>query len=206
MSIVAEKNAETELTSINKTDLLVQLYEVMEQMPFEESSVFTKGPYLFGANAGMVGLIGNSLCRRLFRVRQAKFQSLVTMSTLPFLVTTPAYFHAISIPLLTGSLSSKNEAMVRGGTIAVLCSGLLPLALALPLNIMLAKRFGTVRLPEQGKWAVWGSVLRPLLIQMSAVGLMQCAFAVYLASEQFRVNNKVQEMYLQPKSWAQTTD
>uniref|UniRef100_A0A8C4QG51 Uncharacterized protein n=1 Tax=Eptatretus burgeri TaxID=7764 RepID=A0A8C4QG51_EPTBU len=187
-----EKNKDTEPTNINKTDLLVQLYEVMEQMPFEESSVFTKGPYLFGANAGLVGLLGNSLCRRLLCVRQAKFQSLVIMSTLPFLITTPAFFHAVSVPLLTGNgidFSTSKELVP-----------VVPVQLTLMCTCVLVGRFGTVRLPEQGKWAVWGSMLRPVLLRMSVVGLMQCAFAVCLASEQFQVNGKVQKMYLQPSS------
>lgn len=79
--------------------------------PSFNRKLYTYGPVYLGANAGLAGLIANSLYRRALNVTQGRFASGLPMSVLPFLTTVALYNATVSNPLLTGkSLVSREEA------------------------------------------------------------------------------------------------
>lgn len=64
--------------------------------------LFAYGPLYLGGNAGLAGLIANSLYRRALHITEGRFSSSLPMAVLPFLTTAALYNATVSNPLLTG--------------------------------------------------------------------------------------------------------
>lgn len=175
------------------------LMKNFEKLPDIDQKLFTYGPLYLGGNAGLAGLISNSLYRRALNVKQARVSSMLPMAVLPFLTTCALYNAAVSNPLLSGDLNCPTCCVIRGALVGVVGGGLYPILLALPLNIGLASRYHTAPLPEKGTLLRFSvDVSRPVLRRMRAVMLLQAFFGTYLGTKHFDIYSKLARLTFGP--------
>ncbi|XP_038155059.1 transmembrane protein 126A [Cyprinodon tularosa] len=172
---------------LSRAVIAEMLIKNFEKLPDIDQKLFMYGPLYLGGNAGLAGLIANSLYRRTLNVQAARFASNLPMAVLPFLTTCALYNAAVSQPLLTGELNCPTCSLLRGALVGVVGGGLYPILLALPLNFGLASRYSTAPLPEKGamlRYCV--DISRPVFNKMRAVFLLQAFFGTYLGSRHFQ--------------------
>ncbi|MEQ2228045.1 hypothetical protein ILYODFUR_004676 [Ilyodon furcidens] len=171
------------------------LMKNFEKLPDIDQKLFMYGPMYLGGNAGLAGLIANSLYRRALNVRAARFVSNLPMAVLPFLTTAALYNAAVSQPLLTGELNCPTCSLIRGALVGVVGGGLYPILLALPLNFGLASRYSSAPLPEKGTILRYSlDISRPVFNKMRAVLLLQALFGTYLGSRHFQSYTKLAQI------------
>ncbi|KAM3612166.1 uncharacterized protein V6R79_003838 [Siganus canaliculatus] len=170
-----------------------------EKLPDIDQKLFMYGPLYLGGNAGLAGLISNSLFRRALNVAQAPFSSGLPMAVLPFLTTFALYNAAVSNPLLSGDLNCPSCALLRGALVGVVGGGVYPILLALPVNIGLASRYNTSPMPEKGNVIrYWMDLSRPILRRMRAVLVLQAFFGTFLSSRHFETYTKLAQLTFGP--------
>uniref|UniRef100_A0A3Q3RVX4 Transmembrane protein 126A n=1 Tax=Mastacembelus armatus TaxID=205130 RepID=A0A3Q3RVX4_9TELE len=175
------------------------LLKNFEKLPDIDRKLFTYGPLYLGGNAGLAGLISNSLYRRALNIRQAPIASSLPMAVLPFLTTAALYSAAVSAPLLSGDLNCPTCAMMRGALVGVIGGAVYPALLALPVNIGLASRYNTAPMPEKGNLIRYSVDLsRPIWRKMRAVVLLQAFFGTYLSSRHSEGYNKLAQITFGP--------
>uniref|UniRef100_A0A3P8TF35 Transmembrane protein 126A n=1 Tax=Amphiprion percula TaxID=161767 RepID=A0A3P8TF35_AMPPE len=171
----------------------------MQPSPWQPKKLFSYGPLYLGGNAGLAGLISNSLYRRALNVKQARVSTILPMAVLPFLTTCALYNAVVSNPLLSGDLNCPTCCVMRGALVGLVGGGLYPILLALPLNIGLASRYSTAPLPEKGNLLRFSvDVSRPVLRRMRAVMLLQAFFGTYLGSKHFDIYTKLVRIAIGP--------
>uniref|UniRef100_A0A3Q1G7Q6 Transmembrane protein 126A n=1 Tax=Acanthochromis polyacanthus TaxID=80966 RepID=A0A3Q1G7Q6_9TELE len=184
---------------LSRAAIAEMLMKNFEKLPDIDQKLFSYGPLYLGGNAGLAGLISNSLYRRALNVKQARVSTILPMAVLPFLTTCALYNAAVSNPLLSGDLNCPTCCVMRGALVGVVGGGLYPILLALPLNIGLASRYSTAPLPEKGNLLRFGvDVSRPVLRRMRAVMLLQAFFGTYLGSKHFEIYTKLVQIAVGP--------
>lgn len=170
-----------------------------ERLPDIDQKLFAYGPVYLGGNAGLAGLISNSLYRRALNVTQAPITSSLPMAVLPFMTTVALYNAAVSSALLSGDLNCPSCALMRGALIGVVGGAVYPILLALPVNIGLASRYNTAPMPVTGNvLRYWVDLSRPILRRMRAVMLLQALFGTYLSSRHFETYTKLAHITFGP--------
>lgn len=185
--------------AITRAVIAEMLAKNFERLPDIDQKLFKYGPVYFGANAGLVGLVANSLYRRALNVTQAHFTSSLPMAVLPFLTTVAMYNAAVSGPLLAGDLNCPSCALLRGALVGVAGGALYPIVLALPVNFGLATKYSTALMPEKGnvlRYCV--DLSRPILGKMRVVVVLQAFFGTYLGSRHFQSYSKLAEITFGP--------
>ncbi|XP_060765382.1 transmembrane protein 126A [Neoarius graeffei] len=166
-----------------------------EKLPDFDRKLFVYGPVYLGVNAGLAGLISNSLFRRVLHVTQGPFTSGLPMSVLPFLTTLALYNATVSNPLLAGDLNCPSCALIRGALVGIAGGGIYPVLLALPVNAGLAARYNSAPMPEKGNiFRFWTNLTKPIMRKMYAVFLLQTLFGTYLGSKHFQIYLKMLQM------------
>lgn len=185
--------------AITRAVIAEMLAKNFERLPDIDQKLFKYGPLYFGANAGLAGLVANSLYRRALNVTQAHITSSLPMATLPFLTTVALYNAAVSGPLLSGDLNCPSCALIRGALVGVVGGALYPVVLALPVNFALATRYNTALMPEKGYvLRYWVDLSRPILRKMRVVVVLQAFFGTYLGSRHFQSYSKLAEITFSP--------
>lgn len=175
------------------------LVKNFERLPDIDQKLFAYGPIYLGGNAGLAGLISNSLYRRALHVTEAPFTSSLPMAVLPFLTTVALYNAAVSSALLSGDLNCPSCVLMRGALIGVVGGAVYPILLALPVNIGLASRYNTAPMPDKGNMLrYWVDLSRPILRRMRAVMLLQALFGTYLSSRHFETYTKLAQITFGP--------
>ncbi|KAK2823490.1 hypothetical protein Q7C36_020090 [Tachysurus vachellii] len=155
-----------------------------EKLPDFDRKLYAYGPVYLGANAGLAGLIANSLYRRALNVTQGRFTSSLPMSVLPFLTTVALFNATVSKPLLAGDLNCPTCVLLRGALVGVVGGGIYPILLALPVSAGLAARYSSAPMPEKGNVIrFWRTLSKPIVRKMYAVLLLQTLFGTYLGSK-----------------------
>ncbi|KAG8004088.1 hypothetical protein GBF38_008177 [Nibea albiflora] len=158
-----------------------------ERLSSLDQKLFLYGPLYLGGNAGLAGLISNSLYRRALNVTQAPIASSMPMAMLPFMTTFALYNALVSNPLLAEELNCPSCAMLRGALVGVVGGAVYPILLALPVNLGLASKYNTAPMPEKGNMLrYFVDISRPILRKMRAVLLLQALFGTYLGSRHFQ--------------------
>ncbi|KAM4732499.1 transmembrane protein 126A [Anableps anableps] len=184
---MSEDAAQKSGPGLSRAAIAEMLMKNFEKLPDIDQKLFMYGPLYLGGNAGLAGLIANSMYRRALNVRAARFASSLPMFVLPFLTTGALYNAAVSQPLLVGDLNCPTCSMIRGALVGVVGGGLYPIILALPLNFGLASKYSTAPLPEKGSMLRYCvDVSRPVFNKMKAVFLLQAFFGTYLGSRHFQ--------------------
>lgn len=177
---------------LTKAVIAEMLLQNFERLPDIDQKVFSYGPLYLGGNAGLAGLISNSLYRRALNVRQAPITSSLPMAVLPFLTTSALYSATVSNPLLSGDLNCPMCSIIRGAVVGVIGGGVYPILLALPMNIGLASRYSTAPMPEKGNMIRYCvEISRPVLRRMRAVLVLQAFFGTYLGSRHYETYTKL---------------
>lgn len=180
------------LTRVIISEMLAKNFE---RLPDIDQKLYTYGPVYFGANAGLAGLVANSLYRRVLNVTQAHITSSLPMAVLPFLTTLALYNATVTAPLMSGDLNCPSCALIRGALVGVVGGGLYPIVLALPVNIGLATRYKTAPMPEKGNvLRYWIDLSRPVMNKMRVVLLLQAFFGTYLGSRHFQTYSKLAQI------------
>lgn len=182
--------------AITRAVIAEMLSQNFERLPDIDKKLFKYGSVYFGANAGLAGLVANSLYRRALNVTQVRISANLPMAVLPFVTTVAVYDAVVSGPLLAGDLNCPSCALIRGTLVGVLCGALYPTLLALPLNFYLATRYNTTLMPETGSSVMrhWFDVSRPILRKMRVVVVLQAFFGTYLGSRHFESYSKLAEI------------
>ncbi|KAF5904820.1 transmembrane protein [Clarias magur] len=177
---------------MSRAMIIEQLSKRFEKLPDIDRKIFAYGPVYLGANAGLAGLIANSLYRRALNVTQGRFTSGLPMAVLPFLTTVALYNAAVSNPLLTGDLNCPTCVLLRSALIGVVGGGIYPILLALPVNAGLAARYNSTPMPEKGNiLRFWTTLSKPIVRRMYAVLLLQTLFGTYLGSKHSEIYLKM---------------
>ncbi|KAK3550425.1 hypothetical protein QTP86_025153 [Hemibagrus guttatus] len=177
---------------MSRTTIMEMLSKRFEKLPDFDRKLYAYGPVYLGANAGLAGLIANSLYRRALNVTQGRFTSGLPMSVLPFLTTVALYNATVSNPLLSGDLNCSNCALLRGALVGVVGGGIYPILLALPVNAGLAARYSSAPMPEKGNIVrFWMTLSKPIVRKMYGVLLLQTLFGTYLGSKNFDIYVKM---------------
>ncbi|XP_069027059.1 transmembrane protein 126A [Embiotoca jacksoni] len=185
--------------ALTRAAIAEMLKNNFERLPDIDQKLFIYGPLYLGGNAGLAGLISNSLYRRALNVRQATFASNLPMAVLPFLTTCALYNAAVSNPLLSGDLNCPTCSLLRGALVGVVGGGVYPVLLALPLNIGLSSRYSTAPMPEKGNMLRFSAQLsRPILRRMRAVMVLQAFFGTYLGSRHFQTYTTLAKITFDP--------
>ncbi|XP_028272087.1 transmembrane protein 126A [Parambassis ranga] len=185
--------------ALTKAVIAEMLSSNFEKLPDIEQKHFLYGPLYLGGNAGLAGLLSNSLYRRTLNVTQARIVSNLPMFVLPFLTTTALYSAVVSQPLLSGDLNCPTCSLLRGALVGVVGGWLYPILLALPMNIGLATRYSTALLPEKGTMLRYSvDISRPVLRRMRAVLLLQAVFGTYMGSRHFETYAKLNQITFSP--------
>lgn len=196
------ENTETESgpgKALNRVIIAEMLAKNFERLPDIDQKLYTYGPVYFGANAGLAGLVANSLYRRVLNVTQARVTSSLPMAVLPFLTTFALYNATVSAPLMSGELNCPSCALIRGAVVGVVGGGLYPIVLALPVNVGLATRYNTAPMPEKGNvLRYWIDLSRPVMNKMRVVLLLQAFFGTYLGSRHFQTYSKLAQITFGP--------
>lgn len=182
--------------AITRAVIAEMLSQNFEKLPDIDQKLFKYGSLYFGVNAGLVGLVANSLYRRALNVTQVRAITNLPMAVLPFVTAVAVYDAAVSGPLLSGDLNCPSCALIRGGLVGVVSGALYPTLLALPLNLYLATRYNTALMPETGSSVLryWIDVSRPILRKMRVVVVLQGFFGTYLGSRHFQGYSKLVEI------------
>lgn len=192
------ENTQKETVSGNgltRAAIAEMLAKNFERLPDIEKKLFMYGPMYLGGNAGLAGLISNSLYRRALNVKQAPIASSLPMAVLPFLTTFVLYNAAVSNPLMSGDLNCPSCALLRGALVGVVGGGVYPILLALPVSLGLASRYNTAPMPEKGNlFRYWVDLSRPILRRMRAVLVLQAFFGTYLSSRHFEAYTKLAQI------------
>ncbi|XP_032212962.1 transmembrane protein 126A [Mustela erminea] len=160
----------------------------INQLPEAERNLLEHGSAYVGLNAGLCGLIANSLFRRVLNVTQARIAAGLPMSVIPFLTADLSYRGFVSLPLITGDLNCETCTITRGGLVGLVLGGLYPIILAIPVNGGLAARYESAPLPEKGNiLTYWTRVSKPIFRKMLFPILLQTMFAGYLGSQQYKL-------------------
>uniref|UniRef100_A0A3B5B7C6 Transmembrane protein 126A n=1 Tax=Stegastes partitus TaxID=144197 RepID=A0A3B5B7C6_9TELE len=171
------------------------LMKNFQKLPDIDQKLFSYGSLYLGGNAGLAGLISNSLYRRALNVTQARVSTILPMAALPFLTTCALYNATVSNPLMSGDLLCPTCCIMRGALVGLVGGCLYPIVLALPLNIGLASRYSTTPMPEKGTMLRFSmEVSRPVLRKMRAVMLLQAVFGSYLGTKHFDIYAKLAEI------------
>lgn len=181
--------------ALTRVVIAEMLAKNFERLPDIDQKIFIYGPMYLGGNAGLAGLIANSLYRRALNVKQAAVTSNLPMAVLPFLTTFALYSAAVSTPLLSGDLNCPSCALMRGALVGVVGGGLYPMLLALPVNFGLASRYSTSPMPEKGnvlRHCV--DISRPIMRRMRAVLVLQAFFGTYLSSRNFETYTQLAQI------------
>lgn len=180
---------------LTRSVIVEMLAKNFERLPDIDQKLFIYGPMYLGGNAGLAGLISNSLYRRALNVSQAPIASSMPMAVLPFITTFALYNATVSNPLMCGDLNCPSCALMRGALVGVVGGGVYPILLALPVNIGLASRYNTAPMPEKGNLLRhWVDLSRPILRRMRAVLLLQAFFGTYLSTRHFETYTKLAQM------------
>ncbi|XP_062392663.1 transmembrane protein 126A [Sardina pilchardus] len=168
------------------------LFQKFEKLSQVDRNMFSYGPLYLGGNAGLAGLVANSLFRRALNVTQGRIVSSLPMATLPFLTTVALYNATVSGPLVLGDLNCPTCAVIRGALVGVVGGGVYPLLLALPVNAGLASRYNTAPMPEKGNIIrFWMMIGQPIARKMGFVFVLQAFFGTFLASKHFDIYIKL---------------
>lgn len=196
------ENTQTERVPRNGLTRVViaeMLAKNFERLPGIDQKFYMYGPMYLGGNAGLAGLISNSLYRRALHVTQAPVASGLPMAVLPFLTSFALYSAVVSTPLLSGDLNCPTCVLMRGALVGVVGGGVYPILLALPVNIGLASRYNTAPLPEKGNLLrYWVDLSKPILRRMRAVMVLQAFFGTYLSSRHFETYTKLAQITFGP--------
>lgn len=185
--------------AVSRAVIAEMLSRNFERLPDIDQKLFQYGPLYFGGNAGLAGLVANSLYRRALNVTQAGVVSSLPMAVLPFLTTVAMYNAAVSGPLLSGDLNCPSCAVLRGALVGVVGGALYPIVLALPVNFGLATKYNTALMPEKGNvLRYWVDISRPILRKMRVVVVLQAFFGTYLGSRHFQSYAKLAEITFGP--------
>ncbi|XP_026213683.1 transmembrane protein 126A [Anabas testudineus] len=185
--------------ALDRAAIAEMLTKNFDRLPNIDQKLFIYGPVYLGGNAGLAGLISNSLYRRALNVTQAPFTSGLPMAVLPFMTTVALYNAAVSSPLLSGDLNCPTCALMRGALIGVFGGAVYPVLLALPVNVGLSSRYNTAPVPEKGAvLRYWVDISRPVLRKMRAVVLLQALFGTYLSSRHFETYTKLAQITFGP--------
>ncbi|KAB5543564.1 hypothetical protein PHYPO_G00080680 [Pangasianodon hypophthalmus] len=177
---------------MSRAMIMEMLSKRFEKLPDLDRKLFAYGPVYLGGNAGLAGLIANSLYRRALNVTQGRFTSGLPMSVLPFLTTVALYNATVSNPLLAGDLNCPTCALLRGALVGVAGGGIYPILLALPVNAGLAARYSSAPMPEKGNmFRFWMTLSKPIVRKMYAVLLLQTLFGTYLGSKHYEIYLKM---------------
>lgn len=174
--------------ALTGTMIAEMLMKNFDKLPDTDRDVFTYGSFYLGANAGLAGLVCNSLYRRVLNVQMARFSSSLPMLVLPFLTTSALYNVLIPDTLLSGGLNCRSCTMIRGAVVGVVGGGFYPIALALPVNVGLAARYGSAPLPEKGavlRYCI--DIFKTVSRKTWPVFLLQACFGSYLGSRHFEI-------------------
>ncbi|XP_010733923.3 transmembrane protein 126A [Larimichthys crocea] len=192
------ENTQKESASGNalpRAAIVEMLSKNFERLPSLDQKLFLYGPAYLGGNAGLAGLISNSLYRRALNVTQAPITSSMPMAVLPFMTTFALYNAIVSNPLMAGDLNCPSCALLRGALVGVVGGGVYPILLALPVNVALASKYNTAPMPEKGNvLRYWLDLTRPILRKMRAVLLLQALFGTYLGSRHFQSYSQLAEI------------
>lgn len=184
---------------ISRAVIAEMLTNNCEKLPDIDQKLLKYGPVYFGANAGLAGLIANSLYRRALNVTLAHFTSSLPMAVLPFLTSVALYNAAVSGPLMSGDLNCPSCALLRGALVGVGGGAVYPILLALPVNFALATKYSTALMPEKGNvLRYWVDLSRPILRKMRVVVVLQAFFGTYLGSRHFQTYSKLAEITFGP--------
>ncbi|KAM8908845.1 transmembrane protein 126A [Spinachia spinachia] len=184
---------------LSRVVIAEMLAKNFEKLPDIDQKLFKYGPMYLGGNAGLAGLISNSLYRRALNVTQAPFASGLPMAVLPCLTTFTLYCAAVSAPLMAGDINCPSCALIRGALVGVVGGGVYPILLALPVNVGLASRYVTAPMPEKGNLLrYWMDLSRPILRKMRAVLVLQAFFGTYLSSRHFETYTKLAHITFDP--------
>lgn len=181
--------------TLTRAVIAEMLAKNFERLPDIDQKLFLYGPMYLGGNAGLAGLVANSLYRRTLNVTQAAVTSSLPMAVLPFLTTFALYNATVSSPLLSGDLNCPSCALLRGALVGVVGGGVYPILLALPVNFGLASRYSTAPMPEKGnvlRHCV--DLSRPIMRRMRAVLVLQAFFGTYLSSRNFETYTKLAQI------------
>lgn len=185
--------------ALTRAAIAEMLVKNFDKLPDLDQKLFAYGPLYLGGNAGLAGLISNSLYRRALNVTQAPISSSLPMAVLPFLTTLSLYNAAVSGPLMSGDLNCPTCAVIRGALIGVIGGGVYPILLALPVNVGLASRYNTAPMPEKGNvLRYWVDLSRPILRKTRAVLVLQAMFGTYLSSRHFDTYTKLAQITFGP--------
>ncbi|XP_070819489.1 transmembrane protein 126A [Chaetodon trifascialis] len=180
------------LTRAVIADMLMKNFE---RLPDVDQKLFVYGPAYLGGNAGLAGLISNSLYRRALNVTQGAITSSLPMAVVPFLTTYFLYNATVSTPLMYGDLNCPSCALMRGALVGVIGGGVYPVLLALPVNMALAARYNSAPTPEKGTvLRYWLDLSRPILNKLRAVLLLQAMFGGYLGGRHFESFTKLAQI------------
>lgn len=181
--------------ALTRAAIAEMLGKNFESLPDIDKSYFMYGPVYLGGNAGLAGLISNSLYRRALNVKKAPLASGMPMAVLPFLTTFALYQAVVSHPLMSGDLNCPSCALLRGALVGVVGGGVYPILLALPVNIGLASMYSSAPQPEKGNvLRYWADLSRPILRKMRAVMVLQAFFGTFLASRHFQSYTKLAQI------------
>ncbi|XP_019620376.1 PREDICTED: transmembrane protein 126A-like [Branchiostoma belcheri] len=173
---------------LTEAELIRLQYQALQQIPKEKRWPFTSGVTTVGVNAGFVGLIANSMFRRVLDVTQARLLSALPMFLIPAVTATGAWQAFVAQSMLAGNLNCPVCAQVRGASINVLAGFVNPVCLAIPMAGGLAKRYYTAVLPKgsiRDFWEFWVRTSRPILWRMLPALALQAAWGAALASKEF---------------------
>lgn len=180
---------------LTRAAIAEMLMRNFEKLPDIDQKLFLYGPVYLGGNAGLAGLISNSLYRRALNVTQGALASSLPMAVLPALATFAIYNAAVSNPLMSGDLNCPSCALLRGALVGVVGGGVYPILLALPVNIGLATRYKTAPMPEKGYvLRYWMDLSRPILMKMRPVLVLQAFFGTYMSSRHFESYTKLAQI------------
>lgn len=180
---------------ISRSVIAEMLSKNFERLPDIDQKLFIYGPLYLAGNAGLAGLISNSLYRRALHVKQGPIASSMPMAVLPFLTTYAMYNAAVSGPLLNGDLNCPSCALLRGALVGVAGGGVYPILLALPVNMGMASTYNTTPMPEKGHILKFSlEISKPVVRRMRAVLLLQALFGTYLSSRHFDSYAKLAEL------------
>ncbi|XP_066266271.1 transmembrane protein 126A-like [Branchiostoma lanceolatum] len=177
---------------LTQAELVKLQYQALQQIPKEKRWPFTSGITAVGVNAGFVGLIANSMFRRVLDVTQARLLSSVPMFLIPAVTASAAWQTFVAQSMLAGNLNCPVCAQVRGASINVLAGFINPVCMAIPMAGGLARRYYTAVLPKGNNfWEFWVKTSRPIVWRMLPALLLQVAWGAALASKEFDLYLKI---------------
>ncbi|XP_035693741.1 transmembrane protein 126A-like [Branchiostoma floridae] len=106
-ALVAPGNKEVvRRVELTQAELIRLQYQALQQFPKEKRWPFTSGVTTVGVNAGFVGLIANSMFRRVLQVTQARVLSALPMFLIPAVTASAAWQAFVAQSMLAGGYLS----------------------------------------------------------------------------------------------------